>query len=168
MSSEHTISDEVTVLAVTQLPTIQGVCFDPEGLALHGVYGDEISLHRAKVRWSESLKANFLLEETKDFEFERQVDITQPRFILQCRFLTACGRYAFWRLTNEQAPEAQYEIETAHIPVSIAKREEFLHAPDLRSVHDDPRLTGLEDALALNRSFKEWLQEAIRKITKKI
>ena len=31
-------------------------------------------------------------------------------FVLNCYFTSACGRYAFWRLINNQAPEAESKL----------------------------------------------------------
>jgi hypothetical protein len=93
-----------------------GVCFDPEEAVLEGVYTDELSAHRAKKGWAKALENTFLLTQGYDFVASIQPFSEQKRFVLKCEFSTACGRYAFWRLTHAQAPDAQYLIETAHIP----------------------------------------------------
>ena len=145
----------------------EGVCFDPEEIALEGSYSDELSLYRAKKNWSQTLESAFLLESGRDFVFETTRGIEKPRYILKCVFTTACGRYAFWRLTNNQAPEAQYEIETAHIPNSASRHEDFISAPDLRPISSEPSvLSGLERTLDNNKSFADWLQAVIDKIGK--
>ncbi|MGI6524765.1 MAG: hypothetical protein ACOX2O_05650 [Bdellovibrionota bacterium] len=113
---------------------IDGVSFDTENITLHGIYSDELSAYRAKKMWIETFEDIFLLEQNHDISLSihREED---GRFLLLCEFLTACARYAFWRVTNNQAPEAQYSIETAHIPICDSRQDEILHAPDLRPLH---------------------------------
>ncbi len=118
-----------------------GVCFDAEHIVLHGTYTDELSAHRARKAWAEILEYHFLLENGRDFAYRLTPDYEHMLFTLECEFLSACGRYAFWRLTNHQAPEAQYQIETAHIPESHRRQDEFLSAPDLRPLYDEPLVT---------------------------
>src|SRR5438552_3022420 len=91
-----------------ELPHNDSVHFDSEAVTLQGQYGDELSLHRAKRKWTSILEINFLLESEYDYFIQHESKLDAQKFALQCRFTTACGRYAFWRLTNDQAPEAQY------------------------------------------------------------
>ncbi len=124
----------------------EGVCFDPDDITLLGVYSDELSLFRAKSGWTKVLESNFMLEDTHDFSIEIVKDYESLRFRLACRFNTACGRYAFWRITNYQAPEAQYEIETAHIPNSSSRQLDLISAPDLLPLYSTPLVvTGLSE-----------------------
>jgi len=113
------------------------VRFDPDRVILQGQYRDQLSAYRAKKNWVETLTANFLLEEGHDYELSVDSRVADGLFILHCGFTSACGRYAFWRLTNEQAPEAQYLIETAHIPNSESRGDDFVSAPDLKPLVDD-------------------------------
>jgi len=115
-----------------------GVCFDPDNVSLRGCYSDELSAHRAKRLWVETLENCFLLEEGHDFSVRVRASLEKAQFVLVCEFGTACARYAFWRLTNNQAPEAQYVIETAHIPVCDSRQEDILRAPDMKSIHEEP------------------------------
>ncbi len=93
------------------------VSFDLDRIVLEGCYADELSAYRAKKTWSKTLETSFLLD--LDFDFKVVVEHTeQPFYSVRCDFSTACGRYAFWRLTHNQAPEIQYIIRTAHIPVT--------------------------------------------------
>lgn len=108
-----------------------GVVFDAEAIILEGTYEDELSLFRARKIWRGVLETNFLLDEGYDFRFGVLSKLSEGRFALTCRFLSACGRYAFWRLINHQAPEAQYLIETAHIPHCESRHDDMLSAPDL-------------------------------------
>lgn len=106
--------------------------FDPERIILQGCYSDQLSAYRAKKIWFETLESCFLLDADHDFTVRVISDFSDSKFYLNCSFVSACGRYAFWRLTNEQAPEAQYILETAHIPHSEMHAEELLTAPDLK------------------------------------
>lgn len=110
------MTDELKTAKLTEL--VPGVCFDQNEASLEGIYLDELSTYRAKKVWTETLETNFLLEPNYDFLFKVVSDIKDNKFVLKCNFTSACGRYAFWRLTRNQAPEAQYSIETAHIPGS--------------------------------------------------
>lgn len=107
------------------------VSFDPHAVVLRGVYQDELSAHRARKVWRSTLSVNFLLDEGEDITLIVHSDLERGEFQLTCNFLSACARYSFWRLTNDQAPEAQYLIETAHIPFCESKYEELMGAHDL-------------------------------------
>ena len=93
-----------------------GLWYDADRLVLSGVYLDEVTAYRARKRWIEALERNFLLEERHDFSIKVRPAYRGRHFKVRCDFLTACGRYAFWRLTNHQAPEVQFLLETAHLP----------------------------------------------------
>jgi hypothetical protein len=139
------------VFELTTLIDSEGVTFDPEQITLQGCYKDEISAYRARKLWIETLETNFILEDGYDFEASVVALGDGLGFLLSCEFLTACARYAFWRLTNNQAPEAQYVIETAHIPLCESRHEDILRAPDLRSVHDEPMIFSAGYPLRPNR-----------------
>lgn len=138
------------------------VTFDPEQVTLQGTYGDQLSLYRARRAWKETFESCFLLDPGHDFEIRVSSSVAEGRFTLVCSFLTACGRYAFWRLTSEQAPEAQYLIETAHLPQGESVQSDFLSAPDLRPAVEtglgSERLSGCEAQL----SFIERLRSVVR------
>ena len=149
-----------------ELPRDLGVCFDPDRVVLQGVYPDEISAHRAKRLWSQTLSSHFLLDAENDFRLQVNGSTETGKFVLTCSFLTACGRYAFWRITNNQAPETQYVIETAHIPICSSRHEDILCAPDLHSIHEEPLIlsTGeLTDLLFPPRKpkFSSWLKKLL-------
>lgn len=93
-----------------------GLWYDPDRLMLEGVYNDEVTAYRARKRWVSALERNFLLEESLDFNLRVNNARDSSYFKVRCDFLTACGRYAFWRLTHHQAPEVQCLLETAHLP----------------------------------------------------
>lgn len=137
----------------------EGVTFDPEEISLHGCYRDEISAHRAKKLWVETFESNFILENEFDFSISVMELAPGHGFLLSCEFLTACARYAFWRLTNNQAPEAQYIIETAHIPMCESRHEDILRAPDMRSIYDEPMIfSGKSGTLQFRRKRQSMLE----------
>jgi hypothetical protein len=96
-----------------------GLWYDPDRLIIEGVYCDEVTAYRARRRWIEALKVHFLLDEGLDFSLRVRMLRGDRHFKVQCSFLTACGRYAFWRLTHHQALEVQCILETAHLPRSL-------------------------------------------------
>ncbi|MBP9838511.1 MAG: hypothetical protein KBC84_07330 [Proteobacteria bacterium] len=87
-----------------------GLIYDAEGITLLGKYSDEIATYRAKKVWKEILGSHFLLEDKKDYEIRAYCSIEHNQFIISCCFTSACGRYAFWRLINRQAPEAEQKL----------------------------------------------------------
>ena len=93
-----------------------GLWYDAERLLLEGVYLDEVSAYRARRSWIKAFEMNFLLEDIHDFRVKVAFDSEDSRYRVQCNFTSACGRYAFWRLTHHQAPEVQFALETAHLP----------------------------------------------------
>ena len=115
------------------------VSYDSELVMLTGSYRDELSAYRAKKIWQRTLQDSFLLEPKQDFVARVQVDASG--FTLSCSFISSCGRYAFWRLTNGQAIEAQYIIETAHIPTGEAHLEQLISAAEMRELDPEPLLT---------------------------
>jgi hypothetical protein len=94
------ISDEL-------LRTQEGVSFVPEAVSLVGCYDDELSAHRNKKRWGGVFKDHFLLEARRDYEMRVTPVEGEGRYALICNFTSACGRYAFWRLVNQQSPEVE-------------------------------------------------------------
>ena len=93
-----------------------GLWYDPDRLIVEGVYCDEVTAYRARKRWIEALELHFLLEETLDFSLKVKLSRGGRHFKVRCDFKSACGRYAFWRLTHHQALEVQSLLETAHLP----------------------------------------------------
>jgi len=137
--------------------------FDSENTILEGWYSDELSAYRAKKGWSEILGKYFLLEHKVDFTISAQGYPTAGVYGILCEFGSACGRYAFWRITNNQAQEAQYLIETAH----LTGLETNNHAPDLRQANPlsfDPE----EKQLSFHQGWKDDLLRMINRLVKKI
>jgi hypothetical protein len=111
-------------IAVTETPEGLGLWYDAERLILEGAYLDEITAYRARRRWIQTFETNFLLEGEHDFRLKVVFEDESGRFFVRCTFMTACGRYAFWRLTHHQAPEVQFLLETAHLPfVTVCPRD---------------------------------------------
>ncbi|MCB0317137.1 MAG: hypothetical protein KDD56_00165 [Bdellovibrionales bacterium] len=141
----------------------EGVCFDPERISLEGIYKDELSAYRAKRVWIEVLESIFLLDNKHDLSFITG-EYCGDRYFLSCQFVTACARYAFWRLTNQQSPEAQYMIETAHIPDCEMRQDDFLYAPDLRPICNTPEilLSQIEEVTSINRFWSKLFRKLFR------
>lgn len=88
----------------------ESLVFDPNTVTLTGNFKDELSLFRAKRSWIDVLTSSFLLEEKRDYEISLKTDLKTKTFHIDCSFLSACGRYSFWRLINHQAPEAEEKL----------------------------------------------------------
>ena len=139
------------------------VCFDPETLSLHGFYKDQLSAYRARKIWLDTLESCFLLDQGHDYNISVISDLATETFSLKCEFQTACARYAFWRLTTHQAPEAQYLIETAHLPDCDSHRDDMVAASDLRSLlEEDGQLT--LPPRTRKDSFASTLRSALRRM----
>lgn len=138
-----------------QISEGEGVRFDADKITLEGLYRDELSAYRAKKVWCETLQGYFLLDNKQDLSLAIKAELGEGRFTLTCEFLTACARYAFWRLTNNQALEAQYLIETAHIPQCASRQDDFLEVPDLRPGAEGPMVfrVGTPSFIAKIRRF---------------
>jgi len=123
---------ETQIIELTEeIPIYSGVSFNAGNLTLNGQYPNELAAHRAKRVWVSTLENSFLLDKSTDFSVQVSSENDCESFNLVCEFSSACARYAFWRLTNNQAPEAQYLIETGHIPAGEAHYEDMLRAHDL-------------------------------------
>lgn len=108
------------------------VFFDPELLLLEGRYSDELCAHRARRGWVGVFSASFLLEAEHDYVLSVEEDDDEEVYALRCSFVSACGRYAFWRLTHGQAPDAQHLLELAHVPGAESRSRTIAFATDLR------------------------------------
>ena len=71
---------------------------------LYATYPSEIAGHYARRRWAQTLYREFLLDEDQDFILTL-VQTGSDVWQLSCKMLSACGRYAYWRIDNNQAPE---------------------------------------------------------------
>ncbi len=142
------------------------ICYDPENVLLEGWYPDELSAYRARTVWKQTLSHHFLLEYEEDFQLSIERNKTGDVFQLSCTFYTACARYAFWRITNEQAPEVQYLLETAHIPKSSSNTDLLLSAPDMRCVTEGHLLISkYGEPPELNTSWLNGLKRIFQKLS---
>ena len=147
---------------ITEIETIEGVCFDPQSVSLHGLYNDELSAHRARKGWIEVLDSSFFLEPEVDYAIKVLGDLRRGRYVLSCEFTSASARYAFWRLTHQQAPEAQYLIETAHLPTSD-RGTDLASAPDLTPLVEDPSsLENFSTSIERRNVFARMLDSIFR------
>ncbi len=139
-----------------------GLWYDPDRLMLEGVYNDEVTAYRARKRWIEALERHFLLEDSLDFHLCVKNAADKSYYKVRCDFLTACGRYAFWRLTHHQAPEVQCLLETAHL---VSSPFESSGRPDTFCGIDDRTLSDLcnQSVAEKKRDDSSWL-DAIRLI----
>lgn len=137
------------------------VRFDPETSALAGVYADELAVYRAKRGWRAALETHFLLEAGHDFTIVVVADPESNRFLMRCEFVSACAKSAFWRITHQEAPEAQCLIETAHIPYSESHFEDLVATPDMTPLdHPEPFIPGW--SLVSRPSWLERLWRGLR------
>lgn len=104
------MKSEMSELAADLSKFRPGLIFDADGVSLFGKFHDEMSAWRAKKRWVEVLHDYFLLEVERDYEISVVSDLDTFTFCVSCSFGSACGRYAFWRLINHQAPEAEKKL----------------------------------------------------------
>ena len=121
------------------MPFFKGICFVEDSSSIHGSYPDILSAYRAKKAWVETLRFNFGLSEGTDIN----LDVTKTgfkTFVLNLGFVSSNAKYAFWKITNNQEPEVQYTLETAHIPMCEKRYEEILTAPDLCSIFEIPAI----------------------------
>lgn len=106
--------------SISDLSISATLWFDADRIVLGRTYSDQVTAYRARRRWKEALERYFLLEDRLDFNLKVQLEPESVQYSVRCDFSTACGRYAFWRLTHNQAPEVQYMLETAHKPSTPA------------------------------------------------
>ena len=138
---------EYDTSVVTDAPAIGlGLWYDAEKLILEGIYLDEVSAYRARRSWIKTFEMNFLLEEIHDFRVKVVFEEDERRYHVQCTFTSACGRYAFWRLTHHQAPEVQFTLETAHLPhMTTLRFEQPFIEPDMESFASPARIDDVDD-----------------------
>jgi len=140
----------------------RGLRYDSEQITLNAVYVDQLSAYRARRGWAEALEKCFLLEKVQDFEIQVKSDYSTGEYTLQCQFHSACARYAFWRLTHDQAPEAQYLIETAHIPESEGLEANSIIAPDMQEVEPSISRGGRTRKNTLSGTMLKVLRDLVR------
>jgi hypothetical protein len=95
--------------------------FDTEGVTLIARFSNELAAHRARKNWTSVLSRYFLLERGRDYEVSVISSPETGYNVLNCYFTSACGRYAFWRLINDQAPEAELKLCEATKSIKVDK-----------------------------------------------
>ncbi len=119
-----------------------GLVFDAEGVTLIARFSDELSAYRIKKTWKEVLAGYFLLEYGRDYEMSVLSAPENNYFVLSCFFISACGRYAFWRLINDQAPEAELKLSQSPSPAQTSVRKKQPPAPSRCEVPTPKVLSG--------------------------
>ena len=86
--------------------------YDAESVKLVGHFRDEISAYRARRKWMQAFNEFFMLDRNRDYSIGVKSSCSNGKqfFELECCFKSACGRYAFWRLINRQAPEVEHQL----------------------------------------------------------
>ena len=97
--------------------------YNTDNISIISQFADEMSVYRCRRTWTEILGNHFLLE--KDRDFKMSILVSESPFVLTCEFNSACGRYAFWRLINHQAPEAERKLIHSGYPGSDLSSEEL-------------------------------------------
>lgn len=87
-----------------------GVNYDSESVTISSTNHNEISAYRTKREWTNIFHSSFLLQIEKDYKFKIVLD-QEGSYTLKCCFDSPCGRYAFWRLINQQAPETEKKLQ---------------------------------------------------------
>ncbi|HMO01419.1 MAG TPA: hypothetical protein PKD37_04670 [Oligoflexia bacterium] len=95
-------------------PACKAIYFSKENLTIFAKYQDEISAYRARRKWLKTLDEYFFLDDASDFILQQARSSGEDEYYLICQFVSPAARYAFFRLVNLQALEAQYQLETAH------------------------------------------------------
>lgn len=138
--------------------TPKGVTYDTHTATLVGNFHDEMAAYRTRRTWAKILQEHFLLELGRDYEVSIRIDSVNGRSIVECCFTSACGRYAFWRLLNKQAPEAAEELLKV-AKVKKAKRKDSASQPQHPWI-----LQGYEES---NSQFVESIKSLLKDIAKK-
>lgn len=139
----------------------EGLIYDAESVVLAGKHSDELSAHRAKRQWVGVFSSYFLLENERDYELWVTSDLAEEYFVVHCCFVSACGRYAFWRLVNQQAPEAEAKLG-ASLKNTTIKRLLAANRSAIRSGREPFVLSALSEQINQNNET----QGLIRRILK--
>ncbi len=139
----------------------QGLIYDADGVTLLGKYDDELSAYRAKKQWAEVLGSYFLLEDERDYDMWVTSNLEEGRFVVSCCFVSACGRYAFWRLINHQAPEAEARLGGGNND-SVAKK----YLKSMRHEEQEDQSTWVFNALDKQIDETEYTSGLIDRIMK--
>lgn len=76
-----------------------------EDFMIYRVFRDEVSAYRARRLWPRIFGEHMLLDVGRDYRI--RVMRADNGWAAVCECTSACGRYAFTRLANAQAPECE-------------------------------------------------------------
>ena len=135
--------------------------YDTESVRLIATFGDEVTAYRARRHWMTVFAEHFMLELKKDYELKIKSVSSEGLTTWQvtCSFHSACGRYAFWRLINKQAPEAETRIGEKSSKRKEQNKRIFSAAMKEGSKGEEWIIRSNE-----KKSFSDILNQAIRKI----
>lgn len=140
------------------------VSYSSEKYIIMGEYSNELLLFRAKKFWALVLQDTFLLENITDFKFQVKKNSKLNIYNLICTFKSACGRYAFWRISNDQNPEVKYIIETAHLTSTADNYDSLLNkVPNFTLSSDSSIMEDIEDKA---NNISDILKKIVKKICK--
>ncbi len=116
------------------------ITYDTDSISIVAKFSDEMSAYRGRKGWSEILSAHFLLEDDRDYNIKVMPSegCNTEAFKLKCEFDSACGRYAFWRLINHQAPEAEEKLIQSGYPENLKKKKSSAIADFICSEEEGP------------------------------
>ena len=137
--------------------TKRGLTYDADGITLIDHYSDELAAYRSRRSWIDVLHSHFLLERDRDYEIWVTPTDDETGYLLSCCFVSACGRYAFWRLINHQAPEAESKL-TENAGASKSGVRGFFSG-----THKKPRWvdSAVEDQLRSNETNESLLRRIL-------
>jgi len=135
-----------------------GLIYDAEAVTLFGKYQDELSAHRARKEWQVVLGSHFLLERERDYDLVVFTSLEDGQFVLSCNFVSACGRYAFWRLVNRQAPEAEQKLNTNNERVQKSNRNPWSNNNNETSIV----VNALEEQIDRNEETKSLVNRLLQ------
>lgn len=156
-------------LSVDLTATKEGLLFDTNSVMLLGAFLNEIAAYRTRRTWVNVLNTYFLLEKDRDYSISIITPKDENHFLLNCSFTSACGRYAFWRLINHQAPEAQEKLSVTDLTVPVLPKKSHAHHQFLVSSHFQQTFCLPPNASAAEASLKRCLSlsRAVAKQLKK-
>ncbi len=145
------------------------VTYDTDKVSILGEFDNEMAAYRTRKEWVQILANYFLVERDRDYSLNIEAlkndKKNQTRFKLECSFSSACGKYAFWRLINNQAPEAEKLIGIKQ------QRKENLENL-FHSIWHKENILDLDDSWILDELDKDkswcpnFLSSAFKKINK--
>jgi len=149
--------------------TRSGLVFDADATALVGSFADELGCYRARRSWVEVLNNYFLLERDRDYKLEVISDgELTGEYVLSCNFISACGRYAFWRLINNQAIDAERDLcSGGDVRKQRARSLSWDDEDELDEPLSFPSLLHQELYRNSHAKSRSWYDKFIEKITGK-